>query len=147
MKNAIKFSLLATLMLCVFGICQSCEDADDEFVHDSNTIAQMMCSVSHSGSQIKGTIYEYDKDGNLLNEGFSKEQAEGGYGIIVFKVPASQAEDFDLSNVYLSASLTYDEFVTPTLSGRHDITGDGIIFTVKSGTGTLRQYRVKGEYE
>lgn len=39
-------------------------------------------------------------------------------------------EDVNLASVYLVATVTYDEFITPSLTGKHDITGEGIIISV-----------------
>jgi hypothetical protein len=125
----------------------SCAKADPEFVHNTNTISQMACKASHDAGEHLGVIYEYDKDGTLVTYDFLQEEVEGGYGLILFAISESLRSDVDLSKIYLTATLTYDEFVTPSLSGRHDITGDGIIITVKSGVGTTRQYRVRGYYE
>jgi len=137
------------LMLCVSiaVLLWSCAKADKEYIHDTNTISQMVCSASHGSSEFRGKIHEFDKDGNELPEGFTQQQAEGGYGIILFEISQSLSDDVDISNVYLVATLKYDESITPSLSGRHNITGDGIIFTVKSGIGTTRQYRVRGYYQ
>lgn len=133
-------------------LLQGCEKPDAEFVHTTNTISQMICCASHGGTEFIGSIYEYDKDGNMVSSpdnkvDFTQEQIEGGYGLIIFAVSESLSSDVDLANIYLKATLAWDEVVTPSLSGRHDITGDGIIITVTSGTGTTRQYRVRGYYE
>ncbi|SFG71993.1 hypothetical protein [Prevotella sp. KH2C16] len=147
MTKILKNGIFVFTLLVIASLLQGCADADDEFVHSANTISQMACSVSHSGTGYLGTIYEFDKDGNILGTDFTQEQAEGGYGLIIFEIPKSQQDDFDLTNVYLTATLTYDEFITPSLSGRFDITGDGIIIAVKSGVNTVRYYRVRGEYQ
>ena len=78
---------------------------------------------------------------------FTQEDIEGGYGLILFAIPKSLEEDVNLASVYLVATVTYDEFITPSLTGKHDITGEGIIISVKSGVGTTRRYRVRGYYE
>ncbi len=127
----------------------SCADENEEyvFVHDTNTISQMVCRASHTAGEFRGNITEFDKNENIIEGDFTQEEVEGGYGLILFEIPQSLEKDIDLTNVYLIATVTYDMFITPTLSGRHDITGDGIIITVKSGVGTTRQYRVRGYYE
>ena len=125
----------------------ACAEADKEFVHDSNTISQMICKAVHGGSEFRGEIYEYDRNGQEVTGEFTQQDVEGGYGIILFEVLQTLQDDVDLTNIYLVATLTWDQFITPSLSGRHDITGDGIIITVKSGVGTTRQYRVRGYYE
>ena len=125
----------------------NCAEADKEFVHDSNTISQMICRASHGSSEFRGEIHEFDKGGKEVASDFAQQEVEGGYGIILFEISQSLKDDVDLSNVYLVATLTWDQSITPSLSGRHDITGDGIIITVKSGIGTTRQYRVRGYYQ
>lgn len=127
----------------------SCADVNEEFVfvHDTNTISQMICKASHSGSEFRGEITEFDKEGNIVVGDFTQDDIEGGYGLILFVIPKSLENYIDLTNVYLIATVTFDEFISPSLSGRHDITGEGIIITVTSGIGTTRQYRVRGYYE
>jgi len=125
----------------------NCAEADKEFVHDSNTISQMICRASHGSSEFRGEIHEFDKEGNEVAGEFTQQEVEGGYGIILFEISQSLQDDVDLTNVYLVATLKWDQSITPSLSGRHDITGDGIIITVKSGVGTTRQYRVRGYYQ
>ena len=150
MKTLRKMTFILSMAMTV--MLWSCtEEADKEFVHDSNTISQMICKASHGTTEFIGKIYEYSKDATLVSEGgdkeFSQKDVEGGYGIIVFEIPAPYMSTVDLKNIYLVATLDWDQFVTPTLTGRHDITGDGIIITVKSGTGTKRSYRVMGSFE
>ena len=125
----------------------ACAEADPEFVHRTNTISQMVCRTSPAGTDYPGTIYEYDKDENLVTGAFTQQDVEGGYGLILFPISLSLQNDVDLANIYLRATVTYDEIITPSLSGTHDITGDGVIITVTSGVGTTRQYRVRGYYE
>ena len=125
----------------------ACAEADPEFVHDTNTISQMICRTSPGGADYIGAIYEYDEDGEMVVGAFTQNDVEGGYGLILFPISLSLQNDVDLTNIYLRATVTFDEFISPTLSGKHDITGDGIIITVTSGVGTTRQYRVRGYYE
>ena len=94
-----------------------------------------------------GQIIEFNKDGEEVEGDFSQNDIEGGYGLILFEIPKTLENDVDLTNIYLMATVKYDAFISPSLSGRHDITGDGIIITVTSGVNTTRQYRVRGYYE
>ena len=142
MKGINKILILSTSLLL-----WACAEADKEFVHDSNTISQMICRAVHGESEFRGDIHEFDKNGREVTGDFTQQEVEGGYGIILFEVPKTLQENVDLTNIYLVATITWDQFITPSLSGRHDITGDGIIITVKSGVGTTRSYRVKGEYQ
>lgn len=145
MKIIKKIGLILSISMTV--LLWNCAEADKEFVHDTNTISQMVCSASHGSSEFLGEIHEYDKNGNEVTGSFTQQDVEGGYGLILFHISQSLQNDVNLTNIYLIATLTWDEFVTPSLSGRHDITGDGIIITVKSGVGTTRQYRVRGDYQ
>ena len=134
------------LIISMTVLFWSCAEADEEFVHDSTIITQMICRAQHGGTEFRATILEYDKNGNLITGEFTEKDVEGGYGRAIFEVSQSLEDEVDLTNVYVTATLSWDQFITPTLSGRHDITGDGIVITVKSGTGTTRSYRIQGEY-
>ncbi|MDR1717750.1 MAG: hypothetical protein ACK5KN_02585 [Dysgonomonas sp.] len=146
MKKITKIGALA-LSILLTVLLWRCTDADEDHVHNTNTISQMICKAQHGASEFRGEIMEYDKNGNLVSGDFTQEEVEGGYGLVLFAISKSLENDVDLTNIYLTATVTYDEFITPSLSGRHDITGEGIIITVKSGIGTTRQYRVRGYYE
>jgi len=146
MKNIKKISLF----FCVCSmtvLLWNCAKADKEFVHDSNIISQMICKAAHGSSEFRGVISEFDKNGNPLADKFEQKDAEGGYGIIMFEISKSLQDDVNLENIYLVATLTWDQSITPSLSGRHNITGDGIVITVKSGVGSERQYRIRGIYK
>ena len=146
MKNKnIKMLLTALIAISLWG----CEGVNEEyvFIHDSNTISQMICKTSHSSGEFLGQIIEFNKDGEEVEGDFSQSDIEGGYGLILFEIPKTLENDVDLTNIYLMATVKYDAFISPSLSGRHDITGDGIIITVTSGVNTTRQYRVRGYYE
>ena len=145
MKIINKLVLVPIMLFSV--LLWSCAEADKEFVHDSNIISQMICTASHTSGEYLGDINEYDNNGVLMTGDFTQADVEGGYGLILFEISQSLQDDVDLANIYLKATLTWDQFVTPSLSGRHDITGEGKIFTVKSGIGTTRQYRVRGFYK
>lgn len=148
MKTIYKIGILIFSLIMIISL-SNCASEDEEyiFVHDTNTISQMVCKASHLGSEFQGEIYEFNKDGVLVESGFTQQDVEGGYGLILFAISQSLEKDVDLTNIYLRATLVYDEFVTPSLSGRHDITGDGIIISVRSDVGTTRKYRVRGYYE
>lgn len=147
MKIISKVGICILSIFAISFLLQSCTKAEEEFVHTTNTISQMVCKASHTSGEFLGTIYEYNAEGQQMSGSFTKEEIEGGYGVILFAIPKSLEKDFDLTKVYLIATVTYDEFITPSLSGRHDISGEGIIIKVESGIGTTREYRVRGYYE
>ena len=125
----------------------NCQEADKEYIHDKTTIDAMICRASHTGSSFEGQISEYHNNGILVQGELIESEIVGGYGRILFEVSQSLQDDVDLTNIYLIATLTWDQSITPSLSGRHDITGEGIVVTVKSGIGTTRSYRIQGEYK
>lgn len=131
-----------------------CKDADPNFVHTDNFIHAMVCENTreNDAKSITGTIYEYDKHGSLLGDEFTAEDAEGGSGVVVFVVSAEDKNSFDLTQVYLRATLKFDAMVTPGLSGRKNILVDdenpeGMVIAITSGIGTVRKYRIMGIYE
>ena len=142
MKVIKKIAVAAAIILTLYG----CKEADKEFVHDSNTISSMVCRGKVLGTEITGSIHEFDKNSVEITGDFYQEDVEGGSGLIIFRVPSIWNEEIDLTNVMLLARLTWDQIITPSLMGRHDITGEGIVITVTSGAGTKRQYRIRGEY-
>lgn len=146
MKNINKVGILF-LCLSIAFLAWSCEEADDEFVHTKNVIKNISCKAIQGGSEFVGEIHEYDKDGNLMEGPFTQEDVEGGYGLVLFPVSQSLSDEVDLTSVYLTAGLEYDQIVTPSLSGKHDISGEGMVIGVKSGVGTVRYYRLRGYYE
>ncbi|MFV0506857.1 MAG: hypothetical protein ACK5L5_09155 [Bacteroidales bacterium] len=145
----IKKIQLLTSCIAVLGLMWACQEPDENFVHDTNVISSMMCFSSAETMQYNGEIHEYDKDGNIIPaDSITQARAEGGYGLILFRIPTTVSEELVLSDVQLAAAVSFDEMITPSLSGRHNIgTEEGIIITVTSGVGTTRQYRIRGMYE
>lgn len=139
--------ICAVLMLSI--VLSGCAKENEEyiFVHDSNLIRGMTCQQAHTGGQFRGEIYEFDKDGQLMEGDFTQEEIEGGYGLILFPISASLQDEIDLTSMYLKAEVSYDMIITPTLTGKKDISGEGLIITVTSGEKTKRQYRVRGFFE
>ncbi len=148
MKLVYKTGLwIVCLLMCISQ--WNCAKENDKYiyVHDNNLISQMICKATQSSGEFRGEIYEFNKDGVMMKDKFSQKDIEGGYGLILFPISKSLEKDIDLSSVILRATVTYDELITPTLSGRHDISGEGMIITVSSGEGTKRQYRIRGYFE
>ena len=140
-KTVILLSVAISLLMW------NCTEADKEFVHDSNIIDKLICKATKDGTEFTGVITEYDKNGDIVTYEFEQKDIEGGYGSVIFEIPDVYTNELDLENVYIVASVSWDQSITPSLSGRHDITGDGIVITVKSGKGTKRNYRIRGYYE
>lgn len=148
MKNSNKLAQIFCGMLLILLMSRCAKENEDYiYIHDNNLISQMICKSSHTGGEFRGVIHEYNSEGERMTSSFTKEDVHNGYGLILIPVSKSLEKDVDLSNVYLRATISYDAMITPSLSGRHDITGEGIIITVESGERTKRQYRVRGYYE
>lgn len=135
------------LLICISQWNCAKENEEYIYVHDSNLITQMICKASQNSGEFRGEVYEFNKDGVMMKDKFRQKDVEGGYGLILFPISKSLEKDIDLSSIILRATVTYDEIITPTLSGRHDISGEGMIITVSSGEGTKRQYRIRGYFE
>lgn len=149
----LKSNIIAlALAIVAFGF-YGCAEADPEFVHTDNFISAMVCmnGRTNDAQSINGIIYEYNKDGALLDKDFTPEEAEGGSGVIIFVVKYDDREAFDLKRVYLRATVTWDEFITPSLSGLQNIDPEerpeGLVVGVKSGVNKVRKYRIMGFYE
>lgn len=136
-----------SIVICLILSACGKENPDYIFTHDDNLIHQMIGKAAHGSSEFMGQITEFDQDDQVMEGDFSQPDVEGGYGLILFPIPKSLENDVDLTRMYLKATVTYDEMITPSLSGRQDISGEGMIITVTSGEGTTRQYRVRGFYE
>lgn len=148
-----KLYMWAVAAVSLMAGASSCSEADPEFVHTDNFISAMVCmnGRTNDAATIDGIIYEYDKDGNMLQPGFTAEEAAGGSGVVIFYVSQHDRNDFDLRRVYLRANLTWDEMITPSLSGLQNIHPDdfpdGMVIGVKSGVNKVRKYRIMGLYE
>ncbi len=132
----------------------SCQKADEDFKHDNNLISDMRLKMNPTAEGIKGVITEYNAAGEVVSgKDLTAKAVQGGYGKIEFILKRSLIGAYDLESCYLSASLTFDEVITPPLT-RHNITNrdangvaQGTEFIVTSGIGTTRRYIVIGYFE
>ncbi|MCH5215730.1 MAG: hypothetical protein J1F10_02215 [Muribaculaceae bacterium] len=96
-----------------------------------------------------------DEDGNVVEYkelvygvDYTQEQIEGGFGIVRFELTPAQWKLYDVTNVFITSSLDLDVICEEGFVGRHDLTYDpennkyGKTFTMRSGVGTKRQYRI-----
>lgn len=151
-KKIVAYSLL--LALSVLGI-QSCHEAESDFIHDNNLISDVRIKTTPGAQGMPGVIYEYNAEGQLVPyEMVTVKSVEGGYGRIVFELDPSLRGTYDPEKCYLSASLTFDEIISPGLGGVKNITNrdsegvaQGIDVIVTSGAGTTRRYNIVGYFE
>ena len=59
MRTTYKIKTWILGILAMVVLTYSCAKADEEFVHRTNTISQMICKASHGGGEFQGAIYEY----------------------------------------------------------------------------------------
>lgn len=148
MKNKIKLTLKAAAVLLVTSVFGACHEADPEFAHNDNLIHQLsMMKSAQQDNPIYFIITEYDSDGNEVTGDITPEKVAGGYGMACVHVPFNLYDEVDLHKVYLSAQVTYDAIITPGLTGLHDITGEGIVVSVRAGNGKSRKYRIYGQFD
>lgn len=148
MKNIIKLTLKAAAVLLVTSVLGACHEADPEFAHNDNLIHQLsLMKSSQQDNPIYFVITEYDADGNEVTGDITPEKVAGGYGMACASIPFNLYDEVDLQKVYLSAQVTYDAIITPGLTGLHDISGEGIVVSVRAGNGKFRKYRIYGQFE
>lgn len=151
-KKIIAYSLLLTVS--VLGL-QSCHEAESDFIHDNNLLSDVRIKTNPTAEGMSGVIYEYNAEGQLVPyEMVTVKSVEGGYGRIVFELDPALRGVYDPERCYLSASLTFDEIISPGLGGVKNITNrdadgtaQGIDVIVTSGTGSTRRYNIVGYFE
>lgn len=149
------FNIFAGIALISMAALCSCQEADKDFEHDNNLISDMRLKMNTSAEGIAGTIYEYNAEGELVPpEMVTLEAVKGGYGRIVFELDPALRSTYTPERCYLTASLTFDEIISPGLSGLKNIcnrdengVAQGIDIIVTSGIGTTRRYNVVGYFE
>lgn len=152
-KKTIKLIIASVAVAGISLATSSCREDDGEFVHTDNTISQLKMMLTQQGAQYDFTIDEYDADGNLVTGEITEEKIAGGYGMAYISFPITQADDIDLSKVYLTAHVGYDVIITPGLQGVHDIQAKdengnlvGKVISVRAGSGKVRKYRIYGYF-
>lgn len=106
------------------------------------------------GSQPVNLIKTVKEDGTVeykelvYGVDYTQEQIEGGFGIVRFELTDAQWKLYDVSKVFITSSLDFDVICEEGFVGRHDLTYEpdslkfGKIFTMRSGVGTKRKYRL-----
>lgn len=115
--------LAAVLALTFAG---GCAKADKDFVHTSSTISSIDIRPAGGGAEIAGYINE-------------------DTGEILFPIPKQQREKYDLTRLMVKASLPYDAYCVPSLTGLKDLS-DPYIITVYGGEGEHRTYTLLAYY-
>ena len=65
MRTTYKIKTWILGILAMVVLTYSCAKADEEFVHRTNTISQMICKASHGGGEFQGAIDHIRYSSNL----------------------------------------------------------------------------------
>lgn len=128
MKSNKYFSILSVVLLAIF-VMASCAKADPEFTHTNSAILSIEIQPAGGGAGISGVIDETT-------------------GEIFFPVPKQSREKYDITNLMVRASLQYDAFIYPSLSGLKDLSDPDKRFeiTVTAGDKGSRTYTLWAFY-
>lgn len=128
MKPIKYFSVLPAALLTIL-LVSSCAKADEEFSHTNSALLSIQIQPAGGGAGIAGVIDETT-------------------GEIFFPIPKTQREKYDVTNLMVRASVEYDTFIYPSLSGLKDLSDSENRFeiTVTSGDMGMRTYTLWAFY-
>lgn len=119
--------LLSICLLMSTLIFNSCEDADDRYVHTDTKIS---------------AIYARDKIGGIeINGVFEGENSEK----IFFNIPTANMNDVNIKSVMIYGSIPVSAKVRPSFAGRHDLSQPKT-FTVVNDDNKPRTYIIQARY-
>ncbi|MBR6458082.1 MAG: hypothetical protein IKS71_05745 [Bacteroidales bacterium] len=143
-----KIALLILAGLALSSV--SCKQVEMPFTHEDSEVvitSMLMWNVPYKDIDKNNTKF-------LVREQVAAnitQNAPDEVGEIVFVVPRNKRTLWDLTDVTLEATVFYDLYITPSLSGHHDLTLDEsdqprLVLTVKSArTGFEKKYKVHAE--
>lgn len=110
-------------------IAFSCAKPADEFIHDDCTISSIMMTSEKdkTTAPIEGTI--------------DQETGE-----IIFTVPRDKYNAWDLTRVKVRATIGYDAYISPSLSGIKDLSEEYRITVTARQTGKSKDYTLLAKY-
>lgn len=125
MKLRKYFAVLAAAALAAMAVT-SCAEAEDEFHHTDSTIQSIEIQPAEGGAGIAGVIDETT-------------------GEIFFPIPKKLREKYDVTSLMVRASVDYDTFIYPSLTGLKDLS-DPIEISVTAGDKGTRTYTLWAFY-
>lgn len=125
MKLRKYFAVLAAAALAALAVT-SCAEAEDEFHHTDSTIQSIEIQPAEGGAGIAGVIDETT-------------------GEIFFPIPKKLREKYDVTSLMVRASVDYDTFIYPSLTGLKDLS-DPIEISVTAGDKGTRTYTLWAFY-
>ncbi|MBO4605911.1 MAG: hypothetical protein J5667_05175 [Bacteroidales bacterium] len=138
---------LALVILAALALCSvSCKQVEMPFTHADSDV--QITSMLMWNLPFKNLTADSPFDRKESVEATITQNAPDEVGEIVFAVPRNKRTYWDLTKVTLQATLFYDLYITPGLSGQYDLTLDDadqprLELTVKSSrTGFEKKYKV-----
>lgn len=124
--KALKYIFYLALAAASILYVSSCAKADDEFEHTDSSIQSIEIQPAGGGSGLAGYIDETT-------------------GEIFFPIPKTMRDKYDVTSLMVRASLQYDAYIVPSLSGLKDLS-DPYEITVYAGDGGSRTYTLWAFY-
>ena len=122
--------ILLILTAAVSGLLSySCQKPDSEFLHDDNTISEIV--LQPAMSTVSTTIF-----GTIDQE----------TGEILFAIPKNLRSQIDITQVKVRATVKYDVKITPSLSGIKNLEEEYPITVTATQTGESKSYTLRAYY-
>ena len=121
------FTILIAASMSMLAV--SCLKADEEFLHDDNTISSILLLPAES--TVSTTI-----SGEINQE----------TGEILFSIPKNLRSSIDITKVKVRATVSYDVVITPSLSGIKDLSEAYPITVTATQTGNSKAYTLRAFY-
>ena len=125
-----KILALVSAALLALGLTGCTDPMKGDFLHTDTTISAIYMSPATGTSSVSVA-------GVIDNEA----------GTIKFTVPKAKRKDIDISEVKLRATVGFDAYVTPVLTGIHDLSEPFDITVTQKMTGEQKSYTLSASYE
>lgn len=122
-----RYLVIFTAAVCCAALyLSSCAKAEDEFLHADSLILSIEIQPAGGGAGIAGYIDETT-------------------GEIHFPIEKKNRDKYDVLNLVVRASVDYDTFIYPSLTGLKDLS-EPYSITVTAGNGSWRKYTLWAYY-
>ena len=125
-----KILALVSAALLALGLTGCTDPMKGDFLHTDTTISAIYMSPATGTSSVSVA-------GVIDNEA----------GTIKFTVPKAKRKDIDISEVKLRATVGFDAYVTPVLTGIHDLSEPFDLTVTQKMTGEQKSYTLSASYE
>ena len=141
---------LSIIVLSLLALAFSgCKQVEMPFTHEDSDVvitSMLMWNLPHKNITSDSKFAVKESVEATITQGEPNEVGE-----IVFIVPRTKRSYWDLTEVYLQATVGYDLYITPSIAGAKDLTLDDegkprLTVTVKSKrTGFEKKYNIHAE--